>query len=240
MAVRPIETPAEPPHDPLAEANHRIANNLAALAVTFMKRLPQIEAGPKLVPRELVADLMKDIAGRIEALGRLHRLLSAPPMQGEVELDDVLAEVIGSFQTTGLFGDRLHVASDVKGCHVAAEQAAMLMLVFVEIATNAFKYAHPTGLPVELTVAAAATPVGGLLVHIADDGVGFPEGFDEVRDAGPGLRLVRSLVVGAGGSLAIRSDPLGLRFSIQLPNAQLQACSQFGAPLDDFLPPAKA
>ena len=47
------------------------------------------------------------------------------------------------------------------------------------------------------------------------------EGFDEWRDAGIGLRLVRTLVESAGGSLAIKSDPLGLTFSIELPPARL-------------------
>jgi signal transduction histidine kinase len=39
----------------------------------------------------------------------------------------------------------------------------------------------------------------------------------EWRDAGLGLRLVRSLVESAGGHLTTNSDPLGLTFSIQLP-----------------------
>jgi two-component sensor histidine kinase len=60
-----------------------------------------------------------------------------------------------------------------------------------------------------------------VVVEIGDDGVGFPEDFDEWRDAGIGLRLVRSLVEGTGGSLAIKSDPLGLTFSIELPPARL-------------------
>ena len=43
-------------------------------------------------------------------------------------------------------------------------------------------------------------------LQIADDGVGFPEGFDEWRDAGIGLRLVRTLVESAGGW---RRDQIG-------------------------------
>jgi two-component sensor histidine kinase len=100
---------------------------------------------------------------------------------------------------------------------VEASQASMLLIAFSEIATNAMKHAHPTGLPVELTIAGTATPGGGVQLQIADDGVGFPEGFDEWRDAGLGLRLVRSLVESAGGHLTTNSDPLGLTFSIQLP-----------------------
>ena len=63
----------------------------------------------------------------------------------------------------------------------------------------------------------APTPDGGVALEIGDDGVGFPEGFVESRDAGVGLKLVRSLVENSGGRLETRSDALGLTFAIQLP-----------------------
>jgi two-component sensor histidine kinase len=219
-AVQVLEITTPAPLDPLAESNHRIANNLAELAAILMRQFRVIEAGPDTVPRELVGDLMKDMAGRIAALGRLHRLLSSPAAAGEVELDDLLREVIDSYSSTGMFGERLAVSTNVKGCRIKATQASMLMLVVAEIATNALKYAHPSGLPVELSIAGAKTPTGGLVLHIDDDGVGLPEDFDEARDAGHGLRLIRALVEHAGGSLALKSDPLGLAFSIELPRGE--------------------
>jgi two-component sensor histidine kinase len=99
----------------------------------------------------------------------------------------------------------------------------MLTLAFSEIVTNAVKYAHPIGLPVEVSIASALAAEGGVVLQIADDGVGFPEGFDESRDAGVGLKLVRSLVENAGGCLATKSDELGLTFSIQLPPKAVQS-----------------
>ncbi len=216
-AVELRETPPPAAPDPLAESNHRIANNLAELAAILMRQFRAIEAGPDTIPRELVGDLMKDMAGRIAALGRLHRLLSSPATAGEVELDELLREVIDGYNSTGMFGDRLTVSTNVKGCRIKAGQASVLMLIVAEIATNALKYAHPSGLPVELSIAAAKTPTGGLVLHIGDDGVGLPEDFDEARNAGRGLRLIRALVEHAGGSLALRSDPLGLSFSIEVP-----------------------
>ena len=214
------ETPAAPPSDALAESNHRIANSLTELASALMRQFRVIETGPETIPRELVGDLMKEMAGRVAALGRLHRLLSTPAAPGEVELDKLLMEVLDAYDSTGVFGDRLHVSATLAGCRIAGAQASTLMLILAEIATNAVKYAHPSGLPVELTIAAAQTPRGGLVLHIADDGVGLPEDFDEPRDAGRGLKLVRGLVESAGGRLTMTSDPLGLSFSIELPSGR--------------------
>src|SRR5262249_48515308 len=132
---------AEAATDPLAESNHRIANNLAELSAILQRQFRVIGSGPEAIPGSLVADLLNDMAVRIAAVGRLHRLLSAPSTPGEVELGDLLTEVIDGYNSTGMFGDRLHISTNVNGCRIAAAQASMVMLVFAEIATNSVKYA---------------------------------------------------------------------------------------------------
>lgn len=84
------------------------------------------------------------------------------------------------------------------------------------IVTNAMKYAHPTGLPVEMTITATTSSRGAVAVRIADDGVGLPDGFVEDRDAGVGLRLVRSLMENVGARIEISSNELGLVFDVEL------------------------
>ena len=222
-ASRPVEPVpiALVPVDLVVESNHRIANHLSALATILRKKILAIEAGPAMIPRALMIDALSETAGKILAIARLHQDFTARPEHGNVELNDVLAAILQDFRTSGIFGDRLRIgATTGSGCLVDASQASTLTLVFSEIVANAIKYAHPTGLPVEISIASAATPGGGVALQIADDGVGFPEGFDERRDGGVGLELVRSLVEYAGGYLAIRSDALGLTFSIELPPAR--------------------
>lgn len=218
-AFRVLKNPHVRPIDLALEANHRIANHLSMLVAAVRRPLPAIEDGPPTIPRELVADLLNDMAGKIHAVARLHLTLARQPAVGEVEIAKVLMAATEELQS-GIFGDRLQVTSSLNGHRVEASQASLLTMVFCEIATNAIKYAHPTGLPVELSLSCVETPGGGVVLEIADDGVGFPEGFEEWRDAGVGLRLVRSLVESAGGCVAMQSDPLGLTFSITLPARQ--------------------
>jgi two-component sensor histidine kinase len=206
------------PLDLVIESNHRIGNQLGTLAAIVQIQIAAMRTGPELIPREEVMNVLTEMVGKILAVARLHRILVAEPAQGELDLNNVLTEILHEFTTSGVFGDRLHLASTLgSGCLVDPSRAAVLALAFSEILTNALKYAHPTGLPVELTIATASLPDGGVALEIADDGVGFPEGFDELRDAGVGLRLVRSLVETLGGHLETRSSELGLTFSIRLP-----------------------
>jgi len=223
MTAHFIEAPAVPTPpvrevDLVVEANHRIANNLAALATMLRRRIVAAETGAPSVPRERLVDELTGIAGNIIALSHLHRSLSGAPEQDEVDLHDLLSNILRQFQASGIFGDRLRIQSTIgAGCRVEASRASMLALAFSEIVTNAVKYAHPTGLPVELSIRSVSTVDGVLTVQIADDGVGFPEGFVEQRDAGVGLKLVRSLVKTADARLETKSDPLGVIYTIHLP-----------------------
>lgn len=223
----PVESEREAsssrPLDLVVESNNRIASHLTALVSIATQPLAAIQTGPAAVPRERVVDLLTKVAGNILAVARLHHRLAAQFEQGEVDLDKVLTAIAQELQASGIFGDRLRVTSTLgAGCLVEAAQASMLTQAFSEIVANAVKYAHPTGLPVELSIAGGRTPGGGLALQIADDGVGFPEGFVEARDAGVGLKLVRSLVENAGGRLEMRSDELGLTFLIELPSTRIQ------------------
>jgi len=221
-----VEPPSVCPLDLVIESNHRIANNLSTLVTILQKQVAAMRTGPELIPRQEVVDELSETIGKILAVSGLHRTLTAQPAQGELDLNNVLTEILQAFKTSGIFGDRLHIGSSVgTGCLVESSQAAMLALAFSEIVTNAMKYAHPTGLPVELSITSAPMPDGGVVLQIADDGVGLPEGFVESRDAGIGLKLVRALVENAGGRLETKSDELGLTFSIELsPKAGQPRC----------------
>jgi two-component sensor histidine kinase len=202
--------------DLAAEANHRIANNLNALAVLLREQIAAAQAEDEKVPRERMVAALTDVTGNVLAISRLHQRL-ATRHSGDVDLHAVLVDILQAFEASGICGDRLHIVSTRSAsCRVDAARASTLALAFSEIVTNAIKYAHPTGIPVELAVSTVPLLDGSIELLITDDGVGFPEGFVEERDAGLGLRLVRSLVESVGGRLDIRSDPLGLVFSIHL------------------------
>jgi two-component sensor histidine kinase len=211
----PDPADALPAHDSVAEASHRIANQLGALIYLLDKQRAAVVNGPELVPRAAVAGAIAAVSGKIVAIARLHRRLIAQPDDNEVDVNAALAEILHEFQA--IFDQRVQLASSTgEGCRLNSSRFAMLALAFAEIVTNALKHAHPTGLPVEFSLASRLT-ANGIRLTISDDGVGLPEGFDLERDGGTGLKLVQLLVQSAGGRLALHSSELGLAFAIDLP-----------------------
>ncbi|SEP50771.1 Two-component sensor histidine kinase, contains HisKA and HATPase domains [Rhodospirillales bacterium URHD0017] len=199
------------------EANHRIANELAQLAALLKRQIDAAARGPESLSRESVVNTLRLHHGRLLGISRLHHAISREPDADDVDLTEVLASLLREFEASGVFERRLSLNSTLAPqCRVDAAQASAVTLAFSEIVTNAMKYAHPTGLPVEMTVIATAAADGTVALIIADDGVGFPENFVEARDAGVGLKLVRALMENVGGRLAMSSSELGLRFDIEL------------------------
>jgi two-component sensor histidine kinase len=199
------------------EANHRIANELGQLAALLGRQIKSAENGPAMVPRASLTDALRLHHGRLLGISRLHHAISRQPDQDHVDLTRMLSDLFAEFETSGVFQHRLHLEWTLaEHCLVDAAQASAITLAFSEIVTNAMKYAHPTGLPVEMTVSATPASDGTVALSISDDGVGLPEGFLEARDAGVGLKLVRSLVESVGGRLAMSSSELGLTFHIEL------------------------
>jgi len=109
------------------------------------------------------------------------------------------------------------------GVSIASEEAATLDFVIREIVFNAYRYAHPAGAPVEITIECGVNRDGEIVIDIGDDGVGLPPDFAEWRDAGNGMVSVRHRLQQIGACVNVTSDDLGLRFQIILHPSQKRA-----------------
>jgi two-component sensor histidine kinase len=204
--------------DRLSEAQHRIANNLALIAGYTRLQATRLEkTGAPLSAREACIAL-EEIAARIETVGELHRLLSDSPRQAEagVDLGRYLAKLCQGLMGTLSFAGETTITHDNEiGCLVRPDQATPVALIVSELVTNALKYAHPSGVPGKIRVSCRSLGEG-LVIKVADDGVGLSEGFDPLTDGGLGFRVVRGLARQLGASLAYESDGVGLTVRLTL------------------------
>jgi len=92
-----------------------------------------------------------------------------------------------------------------------------VVLIVSEAVTNAVKYAHPAGVPGRIKVDCRRDKDGAILIEVADDGVGLPEGFDPTMDGNFGFRQIRGLSKKLGATLTFNSESLGLSMLLRLP-----------------------
>jgi len=193
-----------------AEADHRIANNLASLSGVVRLQRNAISKGGKDLTAVQVCTVLDDIRARIEVMAKLHKSLAVSANGNGVNLGDFLQEISELIGTLGPEENMgLTVDHSCDG-HIDPRQALQVGLITAELLTNASKYAHPTGLPVKVHVRCETRDDGAFMVEVTDDGIGFPEGFDPSRDGGLGFQLMRALADGLSAELQFEHDSLGV------------------------------
>jgi two-component sensor histidine kinase len=200
------------------EANHRISNHLSLLVSMVHVQSSALDRGPENLARERVRALLQETAGKIVAVGHLHRRLALEPNVAAVNLGDYLLGACAALIASLGLDRRVSLVQTLSvDCFVSPDQAQQVGLIVNEIILNAVKHAHPTGLPVQIAVMCRTTDDGQPMIEVGDDGVGLPEGWDGGRSEGVGFKLIRKLAASLHADLWIGSDPLGLTFRIKLP-----------------------
>src|SRR5690348_15333145 len=185
---------ANPRLDLAAEANHRVANSLTLLGGVVRMQARAAGRVNKPFANAEVRLMLDGIAARIATLGQLHRLLAHIPADGAIPINHHLRE-IGTNLVNAFSSEQRPVSIHHSGgeCLVLARHVQSITLILCEILTNAMKYAHPTGVPVKISLLCEASPKGALEVTVSDDGIGLPEGFDVSKDGGLGFQIIRAL-----------------------------------------------
>ena len=194
----------------LAEADHRIANNLASLSGVVRLQRHAISKSGKTFTAGQVCILLDDISARIEVTAKLHKSLALATNGKGVNLGDFLQEISEMIGTLGPEA-RMDLTVDTSCAgYIDPRHALHAGLITAELLTNASKYAHPTGLAVKVNIRCETKHDGSFMVEVADDGVGFPESFDPSTDGGLGFQLMRALANGLNAELQFEHSSLGV------------------------------
>jgi two-component sensor histidine kinase len=195
----------------LAEADHRIANNLGSLSGAIRLQRHAISKSGRSFTTDQVCGLLDDIGARIEVAAKLHRCLARAANSTGVNLGEFVEEIAEMTCSLGPQA-KMHLTLDMAcdGC-IDARHALHAGLITAELLTNAGKYAHPTGLTVKVHIHCEAKDDGSFMVEVTDDGIGFPENFDPSTDGGLGFQLMRALANGLNAKLLFEHDSLGVR-----------------------------
>lgn len=207
------------PRDAAAEANHRIANNLSIIAGYVRSELSSFDPETTLDIRS-IRDALQQLSLRIDAIGRLHRLLTSSPDESNVEISAYLREIADAVSCSlpqEQNPDILFLL-DVRVL-LAAEQAAVIGAIVSEALFNSIKHAHPRGARPTICVGCRRTRPDRLLIEIEDDGVPWPHllAGHAMSTGGAGTRLMRTLAHSLDAELEFADANPGYAVRIDLP-----------------------
>jgi PAS domain S-box-containing protein len=190
----------------LSEVNHRAKNSLAVAA-----SLLAIQG--RRQPDRAVRALFEEAQDRLNAMARVHDLLSRSESAQNVDLADYVTDLCEALRPITEDDGRVGFAVDVEDAIlVEADTAFALGIILTELVTNAVKYAFPTPRSGTIFAQARRGGPGRIEVTIRDDGIGMAS----FREGSLGYGLVRSLVEQINGTIAATSDP-GLAVTISFP-----------------------
>jgi two-component sensor histidine kinase len=109
----------------------------------------------------------------------------------------------------------IELRTDTERVLVNADTAIYCGLIINELMSNALRHGFPQGGPGTITVAVHAT-LEGLVLRVADDGVGLPPGLDYHDTETLGLQLVAMLTDQLSGRLELDRET-GTAFTLTLP-----------------------
>jgi two-component sensor histidine kinase len=202
--------------DPVGEANHRIANNLAIIAGLIRAQVLKIPLDQPLNPLEVRTSL-EQMSLRIDAVGRLHRLLMNTGHGGSIELSAYLREIADAAMCSLANIERTDILFNLEPqIVIAAKQAAAIGLLIGEALINSLKHSHPAEDHGMIWVSCKRHDDDKIIVEISDDGVGLPAGLDSMR-GGSGIRLMRGLADQLNARLEFANGNPGCAVRIELP-----------------------
>ncbi|MFZ1991018.1 MAG: sensor histidine kinase [Alphaproteobacteria bacterium] len=199
------------------EANHRFANHLAVIVSAVNRQLSTLEHSDRdSLPRAEVRAMLEDLASSVYCIANLNRLIAQDPLSAEIDLEELLRlttqNTISSFAIHGRMSLQCDFSGDLLVPH---DKARAILLIVMEILMNAIKHARPNGGRMKVALQCRRRQDGGLVVEVADNGCGLPEGFDVERDGGTGFKVIRMLAHSLG-KIEIDSSEAGLRFRLHV------------------------
>jgi two-component sensor histidine kinase len=190
----------------IREIHHRVKNNLQTVAALLRLQARRLE-----LPEARAA--LDEAVRRVGSIALVHETL-ALTLDEAVAFDDIADQVItmvGDVAGAGAGdepGTRIEVLRRGSFGLLAAGVATPLAMVLTELVQNAVEHGLAgLGGQVEVVVRRHEQEV---IVTVADDGRGLPEGFSPEESSRLGLRIVRTLVLSElGGQLELRPRPGG-------------------------------
>jgi len=171
----------------LRELYHRTKNNMQVIS-----NLLDLQAAS--FHDKKIAQLFKESQSRIKSMALIHEKLYQSKDLSNVNIKDYIQELAHVLLSTyQLNQNKIVLKLDMDSVAVSIDTAMTSGLIVNELISNSLKYAFPDDGKGEIIITLQRTEKGNIELYFADNGVGFPKGFDFSNSKSLGLKLVKNL-----------------------------------------------
>jgi len=193
----------------LKEGNHRIANSLQLASSVLFLRAREAKS---LEARAI----LDEVASEIRVIGQMHRKLCELKGVEAIDITEYIAGLCADIEASaiGASGAKFSFKADSKKpVYFKPDRASQIGLVVTELLINSAKHAGTK----PLCSVVASVKQDTLELNVSDNGPGFSKSLESESGPGIGLQVLKSLVAGLKGTLAMVPSVSGARFLIKVP-----------------------
>ena len=171
----------------LKEVHHRVKNNLAVIGSLFYLQSTTTRD-------EETLRILQDCQDRVRSMALVHERLYRSEDLASVDFAEYTEELASHlFRNSALSPHTIGLKIDFEKIPLEIDQAIPCGLILTELISNALKHAFPNGRSGEIRVSLKRVGNEGVVLTVADNGVGLPEEPDLQDQRSLGMRLIYSL-----------------------------------------------
>jgi PAS domain S-box-containing protein len=185
----------------LKEIHHRVKNNLQIVASMLRLQSVKIRDGDARI-------LFEASRNRVLTMSLIHEQLYRTENLAYIDFRAYVEELVANvFALVPENASQIKKQIDVEEVALAVDHAIPCGLIINELVSNALRHAFPGEKAGTIVIGMRRDNGGGIVLLVADNGTGLPEGTDPMQTKTLGLQLVHSLAKQLNG--AIEVDKIG-------------------------------
>nr|WP_299345921.1 sensor histidine kinase [Allomuricauda sp.] len=191
----------------LKEVHHRVKNNLQTVSSLLSLQ-------SRALADDRISTIIKSSQNRVVSMAMVHEMLyKREDYLSKIELEPYVKELC-EYLVRSIKGNMNNVKLnlEIDDYKLSIDTVIPLGLIINETITNALKYGIKDDSPGEVSVSLQKLKDHRYLMHIGDNGVGYPEEISPKTSKSLGLKLIHNLARQLRGSIVRENDKKGTHY----------------------------
>jgi PAS domain S-box-containing protein len=200
----------------LRELYHRTKNNMQVICA-------MLDLQAEYINDHHLKEALKATQNRIYSMALVHQKLYQSQNLSRVNLAEYFEQLARLILTSyEIPSSQVAVEFQMDDVFISVDAATPCGLILNELITNSLKHAFPEGRRGKILIQLSQTSDKEITLRVADDGVGFPAGFDIQKSNKLGLTIIQTLGKQLKGEITFTGSP-GVSFQIKFVDNQYKA-----------------